>query len=488
MPLAPPALARALALALALGGLPTCATAQALPDLGSVGDVVMSPQMERRLGESIVRDIRFRDPDYLDDPELVDYLSSLGMRLVRANPAARQDFEFFAMRDSVVNAFALPGGFVGVNTGLLTLVDSESELASVLAHEIAHVSQRHMARMLGQEQQMQMPVLAALAAAILLGHAHPDLTAGALTAAQAGAAQTQLSYSRDFEREADRIGLRTLEAAGFDPRAMATVFEKLQRATRLSEDATLPGWLRTHPMTVERIADAQNRAANMPYRQHVDTLDFQLVRAKLRAELGEPASAVSYFRAALREQRYASESAARYGLADALLRERKSAEAGAEVAKLRAAGVASAMVDLLDARAKQAAGQRRAADALLAKAVERYPDSRALAYARVAGLQAEARNDAALEALREALRAHPDDAHLYTLQAQTYAALGKRLLQHQAQGEAYALQGSLPAAIEQLQIARSAGDGDFYQLSMIDARLKELRARHAEELKEQQKR
>ena len=146
------------------------------------------------------------------------------------------------------------------------------------------------------------------------------------------------------------------------------------------------------------------------------------------------------------------------------------------------------MVELLDARVKQAAGERAAADALLAKAAERYPESRALAYARVAGLQAEARNDAALEALREALRAHPDDAHLYTLQARTYAALGKRLLQHQAQGEAYALQGSLPAAIEQLQIARSAGDGDFYQLSMVDARLKELRARHAEELKEQQKR
>jgi predicted Zn-dependent protease len=479
-------LALALTLSLADGG--ARALAQALPDLGSVGDVTISPQTERRLGESVVRDLRFRDPTYLDDPELVDYLSTLGTRLVRANPAARQDFEFFAMRDNVVNAFALPGGFVGVNTGLLTLVDSESELASVLAHEIAHVSQRHMARMLGQEQQLQMPMLAALAAAILLGRAHPDLSMGAVAAAQAGAAQTQLSYSRDFEREADRIGLRTLEAAGFDPRAMATVFEKLQRATRLTEDATLPGWLRTHPMTVERIADAQNRAANMPYRQHVDSLDFQLVRAKLRAEAGEPASAVGYFRAALREQRYASEAAARYGFADALLRDGKAAEAGAEVARLRAAGAVSPMIDLLDARVKQATGKRGAADALLAKAAERYPDSRALAYARISALQEEKRNDDALAALREALRAHPQDAHLYSLQAETYAALGKRLLQHQAQGEAYALQGSLPAAIEQLQLARASGDGDFYQLSMVDARLKELRARHAEDLREQQKR
>jgi predicted Zn-dependent protease len=473
-----------LALALAVGDTGSRAVAQALPDLGSAGDVVLSPQTERRLGESIVRDIRFRDPAYLDDPEIVDYITALGARLVRANPAARQDFEFFAMRDSVVNAFALPGGFVGVNTGLIMLADSESELASVLAHEIAHVSQRHIARMLGQEQQLQMPLLAALAAAILLGGARPDLATGAVAAAQAGAVQTQLGYSRDFEREADRIGLRTLEAAGFDPRAMATVFEKLQRATRVSEDATLPGWLRTHPMTVERIADAQNRAANLPDRQHVDSLEFHLVRAKLRATGGEPAAAASYFRAALREQRYANEAATRYGLAAALLREGKSAEAAGELAKLRASGSTSPMIDLLDARVKQAAGDRAGAEALLAKAAGRYPESRALAYARVEALQGARRHDAALAELREALRLYPHDARLYTLQAQSYAALGKRLLQHQAQGEAYALQGSLPAAIEQLQIARAAGDGDFYQLSMVDARLKELRARHAEDLRE----
>lgn len=463
------------------------AFAQALPDLGSVGDVVLSPQTERRLGESIVRDIRFREPTYLDDPEIVDYLAKLGAKLTQANPAARQDFEFFAMRDAVVNAFALPGGFVGVNTGLINLADTESELASVLAHEIAHVSQRHIARMLGQEQQLQMPVLAAIAAAILLGRAHPDLASGAVVAAQAGAVQSSLSYSRDFEREADRVGLQTLEAAGFDPRAMAAFFEKLQRSMRVADDGSVPGWLRTHPMTVERIADAQNKAAAMPYRQHPDSLDFHLVRAKLRADAGEPASAVARFRDSVREQRYGAEAGARYGLAAALLRAGKAGEAAAEVARLRSLGAASPMIDMLDARVKQAAGERGAALALLAKAVERYPESRALAYAHVSALQAEGRNDAALTALREALRLQPRDARLYTLQAQSYAALGKRLLQHQAQGEAYALQGSLPAAIEQLQIARTAGDGDFYQLSMVDARLKELRARHAEEMKDAKK-
>jgi predicted Zn-dependent protease len=473
-------------LVLVLCALPS-AFGQPLPDLGSVGDVTLSPQMERRLGESIVRDIRFRDPSYLDDPEITDYLAKLGGKLVQANPAARQDFEFFVMRDSVVNAFALPGGFVGVNTGLLQLAETESELASVLGHEIAHVSQRHIARMLGNEQQLQMPMLAAIAAAILFGRARPDLATGAMAAAQAGAIQTSLSYSRDFEREADRIGLQTLEAAGYDPRAMAAFFEKLQRSTRVADDGSVPGWLRTHPMTTERIADAQNKAAALPYRQHVDAVEFQLVRAKLRAESSEPASAVGYFRSALAEKRYGSEAAAHYGLADALLRAGKAKEAAAETAKLRELGTASPMVDLLDARVRQATGDRSGALAILAKAAERYPESRALAYAHVAALQGQGRNDQALAALRTALRVYPRDSRLYSLQAQTYAALGKRLLQHQSQGEAYALEGSLPAAIEQLQIARSAGDGDFYQLSMVDARLKELRARHAEEVRDQKR-
>jgi predicted Zn-dependent protease len=261
-------------------------TAAPLPDLGGAGDNSISPQTERRLGESIMRDIRFREPSYIDDPELSEYLGNLGARLTRVS-GARQDFEFFVLRDPTINAFALPGGFVGVHTGLINSADTESELASVLSHEIAHVTQRHIARMFGQQQQMQMPLMVALAAAILLGRSRPDLGSGAAAALQAGAVQTQLSYSRDYEREADRVGIQGLEAAGFDTRAMAVFFEKLQRSSRVSDDGTVPGYMRSHPVTSERIADAQNKAANYPYRQHVDSPEFYLVRAKLRAEAGE---------------------------------------------------------------------------------------------------------------------------------------------------------------------------------------------------------
>ena len=458
---------------------------QSLPDLGGLGDVALTPQLERRIGENIVREIRFRDPTHIDDPEVTDYLAALGAQLTQANPgAARVEFEFFAIRDHTVNAFALPGGFVGVHTGLITTAETESELASVLAHEIGHVTQRHIARMLSQQQQLQVPVLVGLAAAILLGRARPDLAMGAAAAAQGGAMQASLGYSRDFEREADRIGLQTLENAGFDVRAMPAFFEKMQRATRVSDDGTLPGYLRTHPVTTERIADVQNKAAGLPYRQHPDSPEFHFVRAKLRAEAGEPREAVASFESALREHRYVTEAAARYGLVSALLRVRRTSEAREEYGRLRALGTSSPMIDMLGARVKLALGDLPGATALLAQAREHYPYSRSLSYAYIATLQEAGQNDAALGALRDSLTRYPRDAKLYGMQAKTYAALGKRLLQHHAQGEAYALQGSLPAAIEQLQLARSAGDGDFYQLSVVDARLKELRTQYATEMKD----
>jgi len=246
----------------------------------------------------------------------------------------------------------------------------------------------------------------------------------------------------------------------------------------------MPGYFRTHPVTTERIADAQNKAASMPYRQHPDSAEFQLVRAKLRAEQGEARDAVRHFQATLSEHRYTSEAAARLGFAYALLRADRVPEAQAQVAQLRALGAASPMIEMLDARAKHAAKDVSGATELLAKARDRYPAWRALTYAYIAGLQEMGKNDAAIATTREALARYPHDARVYGMQAKIYAMLGKRLLQHQAQAEVYVLQGSLPAAIEQLSLARAAGDGDFYQLSVVDARLKDLRAQYSAEMKE----
>jgi len=360
-------------------------------------------------------------------------------------------------------------------------------VASVLAHEIAHVTQRHIARLLGAQQQMQLPAMIALAAAILLGRSRPDLAQGAAMAAQGAAVQTQLSYSRDFEREADRIGFQTLTGAGYDARAMASFFEKMQRTTRMVDDGSVPGYLRSHPVTTERIADAQARAANLPYRQHPDSLEFHLVRAKLRAESGDAREAVAEFGSAVRERRYANETAARYGLAVALLRARQPHEAESEIARLGESARASPMLVTLSARVRQALGDGAGSRAPLTDGAGRWQNRRPIAYAYVEALHALGRHAESVAYLGAQIRVHPRDDRLHEMSAKTYAALGKRLQQHQSQAEVYALRGSLPAAIEQLQLAQTSGDGTFYELSAVEARLKELRAEHARELRDARK-
>ena len=459
-----------------------------LPDLGDASGAELPLQTERKIGESIMRDIRFREPSFLDDPEITEYLNGLGARLSNAGSGMRQDFEFFAIRDPSINAFALPGGFIGVHTGLINASDNESEIASVIAHEMAHVTQRHIARQLGIQKQMQLPMMIAMAAALLLARSRPDLSSGAGMAVQGAAIQTQLSFSRDFEREADRIGFQTLAAAGFDVRAMGAFFEKLQRYTRIVDTGTVPGYLRSHPVTAERITDAANRAEGTPYRQRADSMEYHLVRAKLRAEAADVHEAVKTFGDAVNDRRFASEPGARYGYAVALLRAREPKRAEAEIARLRADGIASSMVDTLAARAREAAGDKAGALAILKASFARNAHRRSILYAMLGMLQEQGRYEDVLAALAEPVRLYPRDPKLHEARAKAYAGLGKRLLQHQAQAEFYILQGSLPAAIEQLQFAQTSGEGDFYELSVVDARLKELRAEHARELQDAKKR
>ncbi len=450
------------------------ALADDLPDLGDASQAVLSPQQERTLGDTIMREIR-SDPKYLDDPELTQYLNDLGYRLVSHSPNDRQSLQLFALKDNTINAFALPGGFIGVHTGLILAAQSESELAGVLAHEIGHVVQHHIARTVAHEQESVLPSLAALAVAILAARSNPDVASAAIATTQAASIQTQLNFSRNHEREADRIGLQILEKSGFDPRAMVTFFERLQKENRLYESAA-PEYLRDHPLTSERIADLENRVANLPYRQVPDSIEFQLIRAKLRASLEPADQAVARFEAALRDKKYNSEAATRYGLAYALMRAGKYAEAEQSLALLRKAVPPNAIVETLAAQLKEREGDQTAALALYRSALERFPSHRALIYGYAQALLRGKRNGDALKFLADQLQYYPDNPRLYELQAQAYAAQGKNLLQHQAQAEAYVRLGNMPAAIEQLQIGLKSGDGDFYQLSSAEARLRQLRA------------
>lgn len=448
-----------------------CAGAQSLPELGDTSAAAISPADERRLGENIMHEIR-RDPAYLDDPEVTEYVNRLGNRLAAHAESARQEFEFFVVRDPQINAFALPGGFIGVNTGLILAAQGESEVAGVLAHEVAHVTQRHIARMINQQSKSQVLSIAALAVAILAARSNSQVGEAAVAFGQAGVLQSQLNFTRENEREADRVGLQMLDAAGFDSRGMASFFERLQRATR-AYDGGAPSYLRTHPLTFERIGDIQNRIEGKPYRQVADSLDFHLIRAKLRAESDAPRDAVTFFENSLAERKFLSEAASRYGLVASLLRTREFGRAQREIPALRK--TASPIIDSLVCRVTEAAGEADKALACYQDARRRYPGNRALFDGHVAQLLRTGHATQALQMIDGRLQTQPEDARLYKAQAQAYAALGNRLLQHRAQGEAYVRTGEIGAAIEQMQIALKIGEGDFYQMSAIEARLRELR-------------
>lgn len=480
MKLAPLALATILAMGAGVWTLPT--VAEGLPDLGEAAQAEMSPAAERRIGESVMLEIR-RDPAWLDDPEINGYLNRLGGRLAAQSEESRQEFEFFALKDPMLNAFAMPGGFVGVHTALILSAASESELASVLAHEISHVTQHHMARLVNKAGQGQVASMLAIAVAILAARSSPDFAAGAALAGQGVAIQNQLNYSRDFEREADRIGLGLLERAGFDIRGMSAFFGRLQKFGRLYENSA-PGYLRTHPLTTERMSDMDNRIHARPYRQVPDSIEFQLVRAKLRAQEGTPRDAVVDAESRLKDRSFAgSEVAARYGHAQALLRDGRLDAAEREVAELRRLKAISPMIETLAAHVRQRQGDLAGATRILRAAQQRYPQERAVAYDLVEVLL-EARQPAeALKLTEDDLQNYPSDARMHALQAKTYALLGRHLQQHRAQGEAYALQGQIPLAVEQFELAQRAGDGNFYEQSQVDSRLRELKKRVADEAK-----
>lgn len=457
--------------------------AEGLPDLGENAQSDLSPLMEKKIGESIMLEIRLKEPSYLDDPEITGYLNRIGRRLASNSEGARQEFEFFALRDPTLNAFAMPGGFIGVHTGLILAAQSESELASVLSHEISHVTQRHIARGVSKQSFSTATTLLSLAVAILASRHGSDAAQGALIAGQAAGVQQQLNYSRDFEREADRMGIQVLERSGYDVRGMGAFFERLQRYGRLYEN-NAPGYLRTHPLTTERISDMENRIQVLPYRQVPDSLDFTLVRAKLRAQEGSPEDAVTDFEVQVKERKAASEVAAHYGLARALLRAKNPAAAEAQVAELRRLKVASSMVETLAAELRRQRNDPAGAFKLLRAAAVQYPQERAISYALVEALLAANQAQEALNVTVADLQAYTTDAKMHALQAQTYATLGKRLQQHRAQGESYVLLGQLIQAIEQFELAQKSPDGDFYEHSQVDARLRELKKRQLDEMKQ----
>ena len=475
---------------------PAALHAQALPNLGGSDGEELSPLMERKLGEQVMINIR-RDPDYVDDPVTLDFLNQFGGSLLSATPDARgdagYDYFFFAVRDPSLNAFALPGGFIGVHTGLVLAAQTESELASVLAHEIGHVSQRHIARMIGAQKKDSLLPMVGLLVAALAARSSPDLAAAAMMGGSGLAAQRQLSFGRDAEREADRIGVSILNGGGFELNGMVSFFGRLQAAGRNRSDR-LPSYLLTHPLTTERMADVDARIRTMPYRQRVDSIDFAFLKARLRVLQDDTPQglrdAATVFGEQLKQGARAQALGARYGLAMIALRSRDVARAQTLVDEIRAeverkpAYPLSPVLKSLDIDVQMAAKRPVQALELASEGRLRFPLSRALSMQYSDALLANGKKDEAVAFLRDQAQLYRQDAGVQRALARAYAETGRQAQQHMALAEYYALTGALPSALEQLRIARSAPDASFYDQAIIDARERELQANWQEIMKQ----
>ena len=489
-----------------------------LPSLGDAGGAALSVQDERRLGELIMKDYRAFGA-VASDPQMNAYLNGLGRKIVQAAGENPANFEFFLVAEPSINAFALPGGYIGVHTGLIAAARTESELASVLAHEVAHVTQRHIARMYGQQKQTSLVSTAALIAAILVASNSPQTAQGLAAAGVGYQLDQRLSFSRDAEREADRVGLTTLARAGYEPRDMVTFFGRLQQSSRFYEN-NAPAYLRTHPLTAERIADIQNRVAgsSSDFQPEPAGLSFELVRMRAlvatdqtTAQLRDRLEALTAT-GAMKQLGYTQSVALLYGRA--LLHDRlgepdqsaKLIDQAIELERKTSSVVKNKGVPLLlashqmellidrraalnggvDATAKPRtrAELNKKDEQLLARLTRfkaQYKGLFSVKALYATGLQAMGLFADSESYLRDMLVVYKSRPVIYDLLAKASLAQKKMPDYHLFLAKGYAARGAYRPGIEQTELAKRYAVGNYYLTAEIEAVQRELIAKADEE-------
>jgi predicted Zn-dependent protease len=482
-----------------------------LPDMGDPGGDSLSRLDEKKYGEMIMRQIR-PDPDYSNDLPIYDFLNQMERRLLEtakrlqlggANEQGSgvYSFEVFAVKDSSINAFALPGGFIGFHTGLLVSAETDSEVASVMGHETGHVLQRHLARQMDKQSTNMMIALAGIVLGALAASRNPGAAAGLMQGGQAVAINNQLSYSRDAEREADRIGFQILAASGYDVNGAPGFFQRLQKATGIM-DSGVPSYVRTHPLTTDRIADMQDRARNIPNRNVSTAVEFYFIKARARMEQsggsGQLYDLKNTFEGLSKQSSSGKQMEGFYGLALIAQKQGKFDQALTYLQQARGlANSASApgspiqrqslSMDITSSELALAKGKNEEALQIAQATLRAYPQSYAAGAAMMNGYLKLGRTNEAITWLKSRTRVQPNEIVWWKILSAAYDQAKNVPMRHYALGEKYALEGAWPSAIEQLKIARSSGGADFYQASSIDARLREMQKQYQEELKEQGK-
>jgi predicted Zn-dependent protease len=467
----------ALVFALALPWATGFAQNFSLPDIGDPSREVLAASEEVRLGLETFQEL-VRRGMVLEDPFLQDFIDSVGQRIALYAQIDTGSFTFFVVNDPQINAFALPGGYIGVNAGLITASRRESELAGVLAHEAAHVSQRHIARWLEDSKRSRIPMVASLLAAALLASAGGDAGQAALTGVLAADAQRQINFTRRHEQEADRVGVDLLLRSGYDPYGMPDFFERLAQTTRLY-GSNIPELLRTHPVESNRIAETRTRIESLtrtPPRSS-DSLAYFLAQARVQALSSRDAeSSIDAFRQHLSDGNNRSALGQRYGLALSLQRAAKLDAAAAEANKLLAQEpemlpfvILAAEIALQDRREKDARSLYQLANSL-------YPGdySAAMSYGDALIVMGEPKQ--AMDMLQPKLNVPPTRTAILALYARAAQAAGRFSESHATMADYYELRGSPTQAIQQLELALRAPDLAPYTRQKLHAQLERLRA------------
>jgi len=473
------------ALGISVVPLATQSQPSGLPSIGATSGVDLSPAWEQRLGDSIIAQGR-RDPTFVHDAELNQYLNDMGHRLAQYASGNVPRIEVFGVKDAAFNAFALPGGYIGINTGLIVQADSEAELAGVMAHEIAHVTQRHIARGLTQSQQSERLAMASVAASLLAALAGGiDVAAGVAAFGQAAAIDQQLGFSRSAEREADRIGFQMLSQSGYDPQGLEAMFSKLMQTAQMNVNASGNDYLSTHPLSIDRMTDMQNRVQTVPKSQHQDSAAFWYTRSKSLILQTNSRRALSRVVERLQDEgrRFTGvkRSAAWLALSDLALQSKQYADAR------RFLDYAGQGVSNNPYLARQtvaitlAQGNAQGALVEADQALARWPQHRALAELKAKSLQALGRHAEAARFLEAQTKKWPSEApQLYEMMAQNLLAANKPVQARVAMADYYVLTGAFPAAMAQLQQAREMSEG-FHEKSKLDVRIRALTERMAQE-------
>lgn len=451
--------------------LATPLAASDLPALGDASSSIVSPDQEYQLGRAWLNLLRGQVKS-LPDPLLMDFIETSVYRLAETSQLDDRRLAFVLLDSAQLNAFAAPGGVIGVNAGLLLHAQNEGEYASVLAHELAHLSQRHFARGLEEQKRMQVPLMAALLAGVVAAAAGAgDAGIAAIASTQAAAIQAQRSFSRQNEQEADRIGLLNLQRAGYDPRNMPSMFERLMRQYRYTR--VPPEFLLTHPVNESRVADTRNRAEQFAGNGRSDSLPYQLMRARVQLHYeNTPGLAAKRFRTQLDENPRLD--AARYGLALAQRRSGQLDEARQTLQPLLQQAPNDIVYNLARIELDIAGDRLTDAEQRLKRLLGLYPSSYPLRQQQAELLLKQGRAKEAEKAFDALLAERPNDSELWYLQAETRGLAGNIIGLHQARAEYFARVGDYDQALEQLDFARRRASGNFQLAARIDARHSEL--------------